>query len=54
MTYQPYDGPVIDLDQKHYHRWHLGLETTGTGIDGKPWRNVGLRSGAEAILRPTK
>ena len=39
MAYEPYDGPVIDLDQKHYHRWHLDW-TTGTGIDGKPWRTL--------------
>ena len=47
MTYQPYDGPVIDLDQKHYHRWHLG-ETTYTGIDGKPWGTLVY----SPVLRP--
>ena len=26
MAYQPYNGPVIDLDRKHYHRWHLGTQ----------------------------
>ena len=36
MDYQPYDGPVVDLDRKHFHRWHLG-QTTYTGVDGEPW-----------------
>ena len=36
MPYEPYDGPVVDLNGKHYHCWHLG-ETTYTGVDGEPW-----------------
>ena len=39
QPYQPYDGPVVDLDKKHFHRWHLG-EKAYTGIDGKPWNTL--------------
>ena len=35
MAWKPYTGPVVDLEQPHFHAWILG-EHTFTYYDGQP------------------
>ena len=51
VGYQPYDGPVVDLDKDHFHRWHLG-QSTYTGVDGKPWRTLAYLPAFPGLLQP--
>ena len=51
VGYQPYDGPVVDLDKDHFHRWHLG-QSTYTGVDGKPWRTLAYLPAFRAYYNP--
>ena len=46
MEWTPYTGPVVPLDEPHFHNWILGERTSNFG--GQPWTSLVY----SATLRP--
>ena len=43
MAYRPYDGPIVPLDQTHYHNWFLTTMPV-------PWETLAYVPGMRGYL----